>query len=179
MKKYLFLLPLLSLGLTSCLGDDDDNSDKYADWKKQNDEYLVNLENEVKAGRSEYTRISANWAPQSSVFIKWHNDTTLTRKNLSPLSTSTVDIKYALEDIEGNELGDSYSSSLGDSIYRSRPNQNIVGMWIAMQNMHVGDSVTMVIPYLSGYGTSGVSAIKPYSNLVYHVKMKAVPKYEY
>ncbi|MDE5790237.1 MAG: FKBP-type peptidyl-prolyl cis-trans isomerase [Muribaculaceae bacterium] len=178
MRKLLFFIPLMAIILTGCLGDD--NNDYYSDWKKQNDDYLANLESEVNAGRSEYTRFVPDWAPQNSVYVKWHNDRSQTLKNLSPLSTSTVDITYAMENIEGTDLGDSFSATTwGDSIYRSQPNQNIAGMWIAMLNMHVGDSVTMIIPYLSGYGARQMSAIKPYSNLIYHVKMKAIPKYEY
>lgn len=178
MRKLLYLLPLLAVSMTACL--DDKDSDYYSEWKKQNDEYLVNLQNEVDAGTSEYTRIGADWAPRDNVYVKWHNDRTETEKNLSPMSTSTVDITYAMENIEGTALGDSYSSvTWGDSIYRSKPNQNIAGMWIAMLNMHVGDSVTMIIPYLSGYGAKENGVIKPYTNLIYHVKMKSIQKYEY
>ena len=177
MRKFPYFLPLFSLLLTSCLGDSD--SDYYSEWKKQNDEYIANLEAEVAAGTSEYTKFVPDWAPKNSVFIKWHNDRSETEKNLSPLSNSTVDITYAMENIEGTKLGDSFSSKTwGDSIYRSQPNQNIVGMWIAMTNMHIGDSVTMVIPYPSGYGDRVSSNLKPYTSLIYHVKMKAIPKFE-
>lgn len=169
----------MAAALSGCLGDNEVNKE-YADWKAQNDAYISMLESEVAAGRSEYTRLSAEWAPQNSVFVKWHNDRSLTEKNLSPLSTSTVDITYAIENIEGTSLGDSFSAyTWGDSIYRSQPNQNIAGMWIAMLNMHVGDSVTMIIPYPSGYDARNMGAIKPYTNLIYHVKMKGVPQYEY
>ncbi len=84
-----------------------------------------------------------------------------------------------MEDIEGKSLGNSYSTTTyGDSIYQSRPNNNIVGMWAALTSMHVGDSVTMVIPAKSGYGASAVGSIKPYSALIYHVKMKSIPAYD-
>ncbi|MDE7412374.1 MAG: FKBP-type peptidyl-prolyl cis-trans isomerase [Muribaculaceae bacterium] len=180
MKKILFIYPALALCsiiFNGCLKGHD--NDYYSDWRKQNDEWIANLESEVAAGRSEYTKFSADWAPQNSVFVKWHNDRALTQKNLTPLSTSTVDITYSMENIEGKNLGDSFSvTTYGDSIYRSQPNQNIAGMWIAMLNMHVGDSVTMVIPYLSGYGAKAQGGILPYSTLIYHVKMKNVLRYE-
>ena len=177
MKKSFFLLPLLAFILTGCLGDD--TPDYYSEWKKQNDEWLLDFEAQTVAGINGYTKLTADWAPQNSVFVKWHNDRALTERNLSPLSTSTVDITYAMENIEGKKLGNSFAAFIyGDSIYRSRPHQNIAGMWIAMLNMHVGDSVTMVIPYLSGYGARATGAILPYSNLIYHVKMKGIPNYE-
>lgn len=176
-KSLLLFLPILSAVMVSCL--DDDSNNPYRDWKKQNDNWLVNFESDVTSGRKDYEKIVPDWAPQNSVYVKWHNDRSQTEKNLSPLSTSTVDITYALENIEGTSLGDSFSSTAyGDSIYRSQPHQNIAGMWIAMLNMHVGDSVTMVIPYLSAYGAQGRGSIDPYSTLIYHVKMKAVSRFE-
>lgn len=176
MKNFIYLLPLLLLSLTSCLGDD---NDQYSDWKKQNDQFLADLESTTAAGTSGYTKIVPQWGPQNCVYMKWHNDRSLTASNLKPLSNSTVDITYAMEDINGKKLGNSFSSTTwGDSIYRSKPNQNIVGMWAAMLEMHVGDSVTMVIPYPSGYGVSSMGSILPYSNLIYHVKMKGIPAYE-
>ncbi len=84
-----------------------------------------------------------------------------------------------MEDINGKYLGDSYSmTQYGDSIYQSMPNENIIGMWVAMTSLHVGDSVTLVIPAGSAYGSASRSPIEPFSTLIYHMKMKGVPKYE-
>lgn len=177
MNKLIYTLPLLLVALSGCLKDEDGG--EYKEWKKQNDAYLANLENETALGKSGYTKFVPSWATSNSVFIKWHNDRSATASNLSPLSNSTVNITYAMEDIDGKSLGDSYSAAKGDSVYQSKPNANIVGMWAAMLEMHVGDSVTMVIPYISGYGARSISGIKPYSNLIYHVKMKEIVKYEY
>jgi len=177
MKKIFFSLLLFLTLLTGCLKDNDNS--QYAEWRQQNDEYITKLESQIVAGSSEYTKFTADWAPFNSVFIKWHNDRSETARNLSPLSNSTVNITYSIKDIEDNDLGDSFSmTAWGDSIYQSKPNQNILGMWIAMVNMHEGDSVTMVIPYLSGYGANSRGSIKPYSNLIYNVKMKKVVKFE-
>ena len=177
MKKLLYTIPVLALLATSCMGDDEELS--YTEWKTQNEEYVKKMEDLTENGQKVYTKFSPEWAPGDFVLIKWHNDRSLTEKNLKPLSNSTVNIKYEMEDIEGNSLGNSYSSTAyGDSIYQSMPNQNIVGMWVAMMNMHVGDSVTMVIPAGSGYGASSVGSILPYSTLIYHVKMKGIPKVE-
>ena len=118
------------------------------------------------------------WAPQNSVYIKWHNDRELTKENLVAMSNSTVDMKYELENIEGTKLDNSYSASTGDSVYTSRPNANVIGMWIAMTTMHVGDSATVIVPYPSGYGSVSSGAVKPYSNLIFHMKIKKVKAYE-
>lgn len=179
MKKFLICLMVLPAMLLAGCSMDSKNPDYYGEWKSKNDSYLVELEQTYASGSEPYTKIVPEWASDACVFMKWHNDRSLTAGNLSPLSTSTVNIKYEMEDIEGTQLGDSYSNvEHGDSIYQSNPNQNIVGMWAAMLNMHVGDSVTMVIPYTSGYGARAVGSIRPYTNLIYHVKMTGIPAFE-
>jgi hypothetical protein len=166
----IFAAASLLLSATSCLDTDDED---YAEWRQQNDEYLQNID------LNEYTRVIPDWAPNNSVYIKWHNDTTLTSKNLVAMSTSTVNIKYEMEDINGKALSNSYSMTTnGDSIYQSMPNENIVGMWAAMTTLHEGDSVTLIIPYNSAYGASGGSNFDPYSNLIYHMKLKKIVSYE-
>lgn len=175
MKKLLFIIPILSIALSSCLGSDDDEID-YSVWRAENDQYVSTAENLTENGEKVYTKIVPEWAPNDFVLIKWHNDRSLTEKNLVPLSNSTINIKYEMEDIKGNYLGDSYSNT--DSIYQSMPNENIVGMWIAMTNIHVGDSVTLVIPSNSAYGVLQRDPILPFSTLIYHMKLKEVVKYD-
>lgn len=177
MKKIIFLLPLMLLALSSCLNDDE--TIDYSQWKKDNEDFIAKTEAAMENGVKEYTRVSADWAPNDYVLMKWHNDRSLTAKNLRPLSNSTVDIKYDLENIEGSRIDSSYAqTTYGDSIYRSMPNENIVGMWMALTSMHVGDSVTLVVPYTSGYGVVGSGSVSPYSTLIFHVKLKDIPKYE-
>lgn len=173
MKKYLLLFPLFAL-LTSCLSDDEEID--YTAWRTQNDEYVANAESLTENGERVYTKVTAPWAPNDFVLIKWHNDTLLTMNNLKPLSNSTINIKYEMEDVNGLALGDSYSNP--DSIYQSMPNENITGMWIAMTNLHVGDSATLVIPSNSAYGVTQRGSIQPFSTLIYHIKLKKIVKYD-
>lgn len=170
-KIILFLAAAaLLVSATACL---EGESDAYDAWREKNDEYVANIDTQ------EYTRLTTPWAPSNPVYIKWHNDRSLTAKNLVPLSTSTVNIKYEMEDIEGKDLGNSYSSTTyGDSVYQSMPKENIVGMWVTMTNMHVGDSVTVIIPYISAYGARSTSSFDPYTTLIYHMKLMKVVNYE-
>ena len=163
----ILLTGLAAMPFASCIkGEHDD----YEAWREQNDAYLASL------NTTEYELVVPDWAPQNSVYIKWHNDRSLTADSLVAMSNSTLDIKYELFDIEGNRLGDSYMSK--DSVYQSRPNQNVVGMWIAMTSMRVGDSATLIIPYPSGYGAQVRGDIKPYTNLIYNVKIKGIKALE-
>lgn len=153
--------------LASCVKGEHEDFDS---WREQNDEYIASIDTD------EYELVVPDWAPQNSVYIKWHNDRSLTADSLVALSNSTLDIKYELFDIEGKSLGNSYAAK--DSVYQSKPNQNVVGMWIAMTTMHVGDSATLIIPYPSGYGSLVRGDIKPYTNLIYNVKIKGIKALE-
>ena len=180
MKRYhifILLTALLVPCLNSCLGTDDSEQEA---WIQKNIEYLdeaMNLTEEN--GEKTYEKIVPSWAPNTYVLVHWHNDRKLTENELVPLDNSTVYCKYALELVDGTTVQTSYSSTLyGDSIYATRPNQNIIGFWAALTNMHVGDSVTMVIPSTAAYGNAKQGSVPAYSTLIYHVKLKSIPAYQ-
>lgn len=178
MKKLLFLpVAIFILTLASCIKD---KTEDYTEWQQQNTEYVQNCADRRNPdGTALFTRLAPDWAPEAFCLVKWENDRSLTEKNLSPLSNSLTNVKYDVELIDGTKVSDSYSSTTyGDSIYQSRPNQNIIGFWNCLTNMHVGDSVTCVIPAVSGYGSTAHSGVKPYSTLVYHIKLVSIPAYE-
>lgn len=163
--------------LTSCFDDEESTAEKYKEWRAQNEQYLIDAQSmTAEDGGPYYEKITPSWAPNAYVLIHWHNDRSLTEKNLSPLDNSTVSITYQLLNIEGDELSNSFNRA--DSLYTSRPSSNIIGMWAAMTNMHIGDSVTMVIPSQAAYGEVPNGNIPPYSTLIYNVKMKAISAYE-
>lgn len=168
---------LASLSLTSCFDDEESTADKYKEWRERNETYIDEaLQKRDENGAAYYEKIEPTWAPGGYVLIHWHNDRKLTEKNLSPMDNSTVDITYQLLDIDDKVLSDSFSRL--DSVYTSTPSQNIIGVWYAMTQMHVGDSVTLVIPSQAGYGERNYSNIPPYSTLIYNIKMKAITAYE-
>lgn len=179
MTKFKFL-PILSLllsaALTSCLGDD---TNDFSEWKRQNEDYLTECKNSISDGKQEYEVVTPVFAPGTYVLMKWHNDRSKTADNLSPLDNSTVDCVYICRDIDGKYIDSSYyTATYGDSIYRTQPTKNIAGFWTALTHMNVGDSVTVVIPYAAGYGEVKYGSIKPYSTLVYGIKLKGIPAYE-
>ncbi len=176
MKRFLYMaiLALLAvISLNSCLGKG--VFDEYKDWRESNDEWF---DKQVASGQ--YTMLVAPWDPSARTLIRWHNDTALTRDNLKPLITSTVDVKYRLTLYDGTEVDSSYGNVVpADSIYRSVINQNVEGWMIALTRMHVGDSCTIVVPYHQGYGSSKRSDILvPFSNLIFEVKLVDIYKYK-
>lgn len=178
MNKLFYIFPFFAILISSCIHDDKEVD--YTEWEAQNQAFVAEKEDLVTpAGIKEYTRLAPDWAPEAFCLVKWENDRSLTANNLRPLSNSLINVKYDVDDINGNRIADSYSSTTyGDSIYQCRPNQNIVGFWNCVANMQVGDSVTCIIPYISGYGSVGNGSIKPYSTLVYHIKLVSIPAYQ-
>ena len=158
--------------LDSCLGNN--VYDEYKDWREKNDAWY-----QQQKASGQYTTLIAPWDPSAQVLIRWHNDTMLTRDNLKPLITSTVDMKYHLRLFNGTPVDSSYYlTSPADSIYRSVLNQNVEGWMIAATRMHVGDSCTVIIPYQQGYGSMKKSdVLVPYSTLVFDMKLVDINKY--
>ncbi|MDE5903707.1 MAG: FKBP-type peptidyl-prolyl cis-trans isomerase, partial [Muribaculaceae bacterium] len=134
----------------------------------------------TEGGIPVFTKLTPSWAPAAFTLVKWENDRNLTAKNLQPMDNSLVRVQYALDDIYGNRISDSYSAtaSYGDSIYQTRPMDNIVGFWNTLTEMRVGDEVTCIIPASAGYGNVQNGAIPPYSTLVYKIKLVSIPRYE-
>ncbi|MBO5445753.1 MAG: FKBP-type peptidyl-prolyl cis-trans isomerase [Muribaculaceae bacterium] len=179
--RKIFVLPALAIlaasSLSSCLGNDDDSAD-YAEWIAKNEKYLTDKEAETDdSGKKVYERIVPSWCPGAYVLATWHNDRSKTEGNLVPMDNSTVDVIYECSYVDGTMIDKSYSNTTyGDSVYRCMPNENIVGFWTMLTHMHVGDSVTCVIPSNAGYGASG--SVIPYSTLIYHMKLKRIHAYE-
>lgn len=171
------LIALTGLGLTGCFDDPESNAVKYAQWREDNEKYLMQEEGRTNPdGSPYYTKIVPSWAPSAYSLVRWHNDRSLTVSKLTPMDNSTVEITYELFNVEGKRLQDSFGNT--DSIYTCKPSQNIVGMWAPLTQMNVGDSVTIVIPSQAAYGEVVHGSIPPYSTLIYNVKLKAIKAYE-
>lgn len=170
MKKILILISALFVGmaLQSCLKNDVED---YESWRQRNDEFINGL------NLWEYEKITPNWAPFHSVYMKWHNDRELTKNNLVPMSTSTTSVTYKLYDIDSVMYDTSYRTN-GDSLYTAVVNGNVIGFQIALANMHVGDTVSLIIPYNAGYGNVWSGSLKPYTNLIYDLKLVDIPALE-
>lgn len=180
LQKLAFLaLPAALLAMSSCLSDEERTYKDYTEWRNQNTEYFDNAKAATINGVKQYEEIVPDWDKGTTILMQWHNNRSLTADKLVPLSNSTVDIKYILTTIEGDTIDSSYSQTVyGDSIYRCRPNNMITGFQIALTNMHVGDTITTVIPYNAGYGYSGSGSVQPYSTLIFGIKLVGIDTWE-
>ncbi|MDE6267130.1 MAG: FKBP-type peptidyl-prolyl cis-trans isomerase [Muribaculaceae bacterium] len=182
MRKLVYLIfffPLFIAGIsTSC--SDDDNSDiwnDYKDWREKNDAWLTQQAAlSDPSGKAYYKRIVPSWNP--GVYVLMHNfsDPAVTEGNLVPLMSSTVTVKYKGELYNSVPFDSSYTRV--DSLYTTKLTNVIEGWQIALQYMHVGDSVDVVIPYFAAYGTAGSASIPPYSALKFSIKLVDIPGYE-
>ena len=181
MKRFPILLMVVAAIalMASCVGNEVE--DKYKDWRNDNTEWFNRQINRTDAsGKSYYQLVTASWDPSARVLIHWFNDTMLTRNNLKPLFTSTVDVKYRGRLYDSTPFDSSYlSTSPADSIFRTALNGGIIEGWpLALTHMHVGDSCEVVIPYQQGYGTSSSGIIKPFSMLIFNLKLVSIYGYE-
>lgn len=170
-------LPLLVM--TGCgMNDDVSKADQDAkEWRALNNAYITEAESAMKDGVKEYEKVIPSWMPTGFVLMKWHNDRELTKNNLVPLYTSTVQVIYEGKLVNGTVF-DKSSNYFADAVYTSQPSENIIGMGIAMTNMHVGDSVTVVIPADLAYGATGSGSIRGYSTLIFNMRLKGIASFE-
>lgn len=184
MKRYpiVLILGVFLASVVSCgSGDDDSNTwEDYKEWREDNEAWL----NEQAARTNEdgtpyYERVVPTWNQSAYVLMHWFNDRSLTAGNLKPYSTSTVDVKYYGRLYNDVAFDSSYAqTAYGDSVYRTQLTKVITGWMIAVTQMHVGDSVEVLIPYQQGYNASSTSVIKPYSTLRFGIKLVDIPYLE-
>ena len=185
MKKFPFLLLLTAICATSLLscGDDDNNNDiwkAYYEWRDDNNEWMLQQQQRTNAdGSRYYDVIVPDWNPSAYVLIHYFNDRKLTEGNLSPLSTSTVDVRYK-GFLYNNTPFDSSTlmTDYGPGSFRSKLNTLISGWTIAFETMRVGDTAEIIIPYEQAYGTTTGTDIPPYSNLRFNVRLVDIYAYE-
>ncbi len=175
---FIFIFPVIVALATGC--NDDNNWEDYADWRNANNAWMEQESKRANAdGSPYYTTIRPDYDKGQYVLVHWFNDRAATAGNLSPYYTSTVDVKYIGRNYQDEAFDSSYLlTAYGDSIFRTTLSGVISGWGIALQQMHVGDSVQVIVPYQSGYGTTGYGNILPYSNLQFNIKLVDIPYWE-
>lgn len=167
-----FITIALVAGLFSCQKTDYEKLwDEYEDWREVNDTWLHD-----KIVNGSYTKIVPEWNQNISVYMRWLNDRTLTSGNLVPLYTSSVSVKYKGWLYDGTPFDSSYTFT--DSVTTLKPSGLIDGWIIALENMHVGDKVELIVPYEAGYGSNASGAVPPFSNLTFELELRDIPTYE-
>ena len=168
--------------VTACSDDDDQTVwENYADWRELNNQWVADMQAlRNPDGTPYYSQLIPEWNPGAFILIHYFNDRRETEGNLSPLYTSTVDVTYVGRDCEGAGFD---SSTLVNSygrpgVMRFSCNQVIQGWSIALQDMRVGDTCEIIVPYGAAYGASSNAALKPYSSLKFNMRLVDICNYE-
>ncbi len=183
MKKLPFYILLLGvIAVFSACGEDEakETWEEYAKWRETNEQWMTEQANRTNPDGSPYfTKLTPDWDPGAYVLIHYFNDRKATEGNLSPLFTSTVDVKYHGRLYNDEPFDSSYLRiEPADSVYRTKCSNVIEGWTIALEDMRIGDSCLVVIPYQQGYGSANQGSIKPYSALQFNMKLVGIPGYE-
>lgn len=176
-KKFLAILTFCALalsfcGLTSCMDDEDPTWTKYKDWREYNQSWLMEQTARSNAdGTPYYARCIMPTDPQAYVLM--HIIGEEHTQNLKPQFTSSTKVNYTLRLANDSivDSGANFTSQLSSTGL-------ITGWSLAVMQLHVGDSAQFVIPYNIAYGTSESSAIKPYSNLQFNIRLVDIVNYE-
>lgn len=181
MRKLIPFIAAVALCLTACISSEQKTWDKYADWRELNDNWLAELEAKTNDdGTPFYIRVSPDWNPGAYVLVHYFNDPAENADKLSPLYTSTIDVRYQLHLADGtaadsSDLVNAYGA-LG--VFRTRLNEVVMGWPMAMTSMHCGDTIELIVPYGLGYGASENGVVNPYSNLRFNIRLVDIPFYE-
>lgn len=185
MKKLLFALGIAAAmaALPGCNDDDDqDTWSKYTDWREANNQWLTEMQQRKNADGSAYYKVVVpQWNPATFVLIHYFNDRATTEGNLSPLYTSTVDVRYTGHLYDGQPFDSSSNVTMTSvpGIFRTRINQTISGWAVALSDMRVKDTAEVIVPYGLAYGSTGSgTVIRPYSNLRFNIRLEDIYRYE-
>lgn len=177
----ILILGIVIVAAISGCSKGDNNWDDYAEWRNANNSWLDEKKKLTNPdGTPYYTELRPGYDKGQYALAHWFNDRSATAGNLTPYWTSTVDVKYIGHFYNDVPFDSSYlmKESYGDSIFRTGLSGVISGWGIVLQEMHVGDSVEVLIPYQSGYGATGYGSVPPYSNLRFNIKLTNIPYWE-
>ena len=140
--------------------------------------YMTDSTNED--GTPYFHKVISEYDKNAYVLMHYFNDRNETANNLRPLATSVVDVKYYLRLHNGTAADSSYlSTTPADSVVRFDLGGSLIdGYRVALMDMHVGDSVDVIVPFQSGYGVMGKGTVLPYSNLKFSIKLVDIYEYE-
>ncbi len=135
----------MAIALGSCQEDIDLTKEKRA----KNEQTFLSY-----ANKEGYEKVSLpGLYADSYVYMKWIGEK---HKGIKPKQTDLVKYHYTgayLNEWTENPKKGIFDSNKNQEVLQASPvSDNITGMKIALQNMAVGDKVSLVIPWYLGYG---------------------------
>jgi len=185
-KKLLFILGIAAIATSfaSCNADDDTSTsiEEYQAWYDTNVAWLNSELTKTNPDNTPfYEPVTPTWAVGQKIYMHWFNDRSETAGNLRPYKTSYVSTYYKGYLCNGSLFDESEGKAQNKEdkdLFTGQVAQFISGWQIALQNMHVGDTVQILVPYDLAYGQSGSGSIQPYSALRFNMRLVDIPYYE-
>ena len=197
--KYLFLLMVAVLALSSC-GEDDNTMQEFENWQAKNEtafaDTLAYAKKQIEAGSQDW-KVIRNWTLQNQTPNKDVNGNTvnLTYKDVdnivvhvlehgtgtaSPMFTDSVRVSYcgrllpSTSYVNGYVFDKTFEGTYDKQTARTvnmAMASLVDGFTTALLNMHIGDRWMVYMPYQLAYGTSGSSSgsIPGYSMLRFEI----------
>ena len=165
-KIFPFLTAFSLLVLPACFNDD--KASDFSEWRNLNQGFIDSISMVTENGSLAFTPLTPDWDKSFTIYMRWHNEER-NESEVTPLSTSTCRVKYTLTNIAGDTLDSSAS-------FTCVPNNMVTGFMAAVTNMRVNDTVTAVIPYTAGYGTYGYGSIRPFSTLIFGIRLDSISR---
>ena len=183
MKKYLFILIVLAVGLVSC-SESKGEADEYDDWQNRNEAYFEKVYQQ--ASGSPARLILPKWSLGGSETTVPHTDNIIVEVlengegGLSPLHTDSVEVHYVGRLMpttnypEGFVFEKSYARTFDPEVSPSKT-MSVSGLTkgfaTALMSMHRGDHWRVTVPYQLGYGATASSLIPAYSTLIFEIRL--------
>lgn len=180
MKKLLFFISVLTLGLTAC-SESDGTAEEFVDWQNRNETYF---EQQYQAHNA--ANIIKKWSVEQSVEVA-HTDCILVDRlaegsgSTTPYFTDTVSVHYrghlipSVSYPAGYEFDKSWVGTFDTAVSVptkfSLNSSLVVGFSTALLHMHRGDRWRVTVPYQLGYGTTAQSTIPAYSTLIFEIEL--------
>ena len=189
MKKTLWLL--CAAVITSCLFaacDESSEAGEYADWRNRNQRFIDSIAAVAEENIDGNWRIYKSFTlpadnPNDLGLVKDVNDYVYCHIEQrgtgteSPIFTDSIRANSRVWLINDVLIDQSFRGEFNPDISvpgKFAMNSTIVGWTTALQQMHVGDSWTIYIPYSMGYGERESGIIPGYSTLKYWVNLAGI-----
>ena len=193
--KYLVLLMMAVLTLSSCSETDDDSNTEFVDWQATNEkafaDTLAYARQQIANGSKEW-KVILNWSLQNqspnadnngiTSNLEYNDDDYIVvhilkegSGTVSPMYTDSIKVSYRGRLMPSPSYGNGYvfdQTFIGDydkstiTPTSSKVNNGwIDGYTTALLNMHVGDHWMVYMPYNLAYGATENKGIPAYSTL--------------
>lgn len=166
------LCGVLFLGMLSCHSDAEDTVTKYYEWNDDNVAYFKAAMNyRDDNGNLFYEVVKPDWDTTSCILMHYFERGEGTE---SPYYTSFVKVCYKGMLID-DKVFDSAHASPSNPL-TAKLSTLIDGWAVALERMHTGDSCRIVVPQNLGYGSGSSGRVKPYSTLIFDIKLLEITR---